>query len=410
MPWEVSPPDAWPKPPREMSVSSLRAIESCPRRWALSAASYPDLWQGIGYPARIRQRQLMGSVVHLAIERIVRRLMQANCGSLTEPCGPAAIRDLGGFTSIVRSCIADTVARHANNPRLSESEELRMKLERNMAHLRVAVQSMLCTVPLVSATGPRGYSGRRGRGGRRSPLSPGTYAELELRASELRWRGFVDLLVLSADGACEIRDFKTGEPSDEHEFQIRACSVLWSADGVLNPTGGLARRLTISYPSGEVAVAAPTGDEIEALKTELLRRATAAVELARAQPPEARPHVDTCRRCDVRHLCSDYWQADTQRNLSVASENAHPLGDLQVRVQSRRGPVTWDTVVQRSDRFGKGDPVVLLSHGGRHRVEDGTVLRILDARIIDSSSDDLEDRLDTPIASLTSATEVYSVP
>ena len=48
---EIKPPDTWPEPPREMSVSSLRAIESCPRRWALSTASYPNLWRGIGYPA-----------------------------------------------------------------------------------------------------------------------------------------------------------------------------------------------------------------------------------------------------------------------------------------------------------------------------------------------------------------------
>ena len=86
---EIKPPDTWPEPPRQMSVSSLRAIESCPRRWALSTASYPDLWRGIGYPPRIQRSWLMGSVVHLAIERIVRRLAQANCGSLSDPCAPS---------------------------------------------------------------------------------------------------------------------------------------------------------------------------------------------------------------------------------------------------------------------------------------------------------------------------------
>ena len=401
---EIKPPDTWPEPPRQMSVSSLRAIESCPRRWALSTASYPDLWRGIGYPPRIQRSWLMGSVVHLAIERIVRRLAQANCGSLSDPCAPAVIRELGGFTSIIRSCIEDTVARQAGNPRLPDMEELGISLERNMARMRVDVQSLLSTLPLVPTDESRAPIGQRGN---RGPLGPGTYAELEVRVPELRWRGFVDLLVLGPDGACEIRDFKTGAHSDDHEFQIRAYSALWSADRDLNPAGSLATRLTMSYPTGDIAVPVPTGEEVEAIKAELLQRATAAMELVKAHPPEARPEADTCKRCDVRHLCSVYWQADTQRRFAGELDEAPPFGDLQVRVLSRRGPVTWDAVVQQSDRLENDDPVVLLAHGGHHSVEEGTVLRILDARVVSNTPDESEKRPDAPIASLTFASEVY---
>ena len=189
---EIKPPATWPEPPREMSVSSLRAIESCPRRWALSTASYPELWQGVGYPPRTQRSWLMGSVVHLAIERIVRRLAQTDCGSLSDPCAPAAIRELGGFTSILRACIEETVARQAENPRLPDTEELRISLERSMAKMRVDVQSLLRTLPLVPRKHPRGSATEPGR---RGPLGPGTYAELEVRAPELHWRGFVDVLV-----------------------------------------------------------------------------------------------------------------------------------------------------------------------------------------------------------------------
>lgn len=406
MSWEIITPGAWPKPPREMSVSTLRAIESCPRRWALSTASYPDLWPGIGYPPRIRRRRLMGSVVHLAIERIVRRLAQANCGSLSDPCGPSAIRELGGFTSIVQSCIEDTVARHANNPRLPDGQELRITLERHMSQMRVAVQSMLRTVPLVSTKGPREYFGRRLR---RGPLGPGTYPELEVRAPELHWKGFVDLLALGPDGTCKIHDFKTGARSDDHEFQIRVCSVLWSADNDLNPTGSLPSKLTISYPSGEVAIPVPTREEAEAIRADLHQRATIASELAKAHPPEARPSVDKCKLCEVRQLCSVYWQADTQRRLAAEADRSPSLGDLEVRVMSRRGPVTWDARVRQSDRLKYGEPVVLLAHGGDRRIEVGRILRILDARVLNATEEQSDVHPDIPVASLTSISEVHWV-
>ena len=110
-------------------------------------------------------------------------------------CAPAVIRELGGFTSIIRSCIEDTVARQAENPRLPDIDELRIALERNMARMRVDVQSLLSTLPLVPTNKSRSSTGQRGS---RGPLGPGTYAELEVRAPELRWRGFVDLLVLGS--------------------------------------------------------------------------------------------------------------------------------------------------------------------------------------------------------------------
>lgn len=400
----MKPPSTWPEPPQEMSVSSLRAIESCPRRWALSTASYPELWQGVGYPPRTQRALLMGIVVHRAIEKIVKRLAQADCGSLSDPCAPAVIRELGGFTSILRSCIEETVARQAGNPRLPDVEGSRGLLERNTARMRVDVQSMLRTLPLVptnrSDGPPRHTRDRR-------PLGPGTYAELEVRAPALHWRGFVDLLVLGPDGAVEIRDFKTGDRSEDHEFQVRAYGVLWSADSELNPRGALPTRLTISYPSGDLTVPVPTVQEADAVKAELRERAVAARDLTRTHPPEARPSFDKCKRCDVRHLCSDYWQADTQRRLAAEVDEAPPFSDLQVRVRSRRGPITWDAVVERSDRFENDTPITVLAPGGHHRLDDGAVLRLLDARFVATPPDETEDGPEVPVVSLTATSEVF---
>ena len=403
---EINPPATWPEPPREMSVSSLRAIEACPRRWALAAASYPELWQGAGYPPRIQLSRLTGTVVHRAIERIVSSLALADCGSLSDPCAPAVIRELGGFTSILRSCIEETVARQAGNPRIPNTKDCQGLLERHMASLRFDVQSLLRTLPLVPTNRAEG---RRTQDGGRGPLGPGTYAELEVLAPALQWKGFIDLLVLGFDGAAEIRDFKTRARSEDHEFQIRAYAVLWSNDSELNPSGSLPARLTISYPSGDVAVPVPSPQEADAVKAELRERAMAAKRLARSHPPEARPGSETCRWCDVRHLCSEYWQADTQRRLAAEADKASPFADLQVRVLSRRGPITWDAVVEQSHRLANNTSVTVLDSGGHHSLDDGKVLRILDARIVDMPPDEAEDRQDVPVASLTSNSEVFTL-
>ena len=186
--------------------------------------------------------------------------------------------------------------------------------------------------------------------------------------------------------------------------------MLWAADGDLNPSSSLATRLTLSYPTGNVAVPVPSLQEVDAIRADLLQRATAASELVRTHPPEARPSLNTCRRCDVRHLCSEYWQDDTQRRLVAEVDEAPPFSDLQVRVLSRRGPVTWDAVVQQSDRLEEDGPVVVLAPGGHHQLDDGTVLRILDARVVVTTPDEAEDTPDLPVASLTSASEVYQLP
>ena len=75
--WRVVTPTTWPAPPAEMSVSTHAEIDECPRRWALSAADYPDLWSGRGYPQKLQVAALAGSVVHLALEVFhFRRLLE----------------------------------------------------------------------------------------------------------------------------------------------------------------------------------------------------------------------------------------------------------------------------------------------------------------------------------------------
>lgn len=345
----------------------------------------------------------MGNVVHLAIERIVRSLVQTNCRSLSDPQAAVVIRELGGFTSIIHASIDEIVKLQSDNPRAPDSSGLRVFLENSISRMRADIQRLLRTVPLVAATKP---IARASRSDDRTPLVPGVYPELEVRAPELGWRGIIDLLVLQPPG-CEIRDFKTGRLSEEHEFQVRVYAALWSADRELNPLGTLATRLTITYPQGDVAVPAPTANEVLALTEELRQRAADARQSAETRPPEARPSLDECGRCGVRHLCSEYWNADTRRRLAADSDTPPRLDDLEVRVLSRRGPVTWEAVTQQSDHLRIGEPLVILARGGQHTIEPGAVLRILDARILPSIPHDSDESPDLPIASLTSMSEVY---
>lgn len=402
----VTPPGAWPEVPAEMSVSTLNELESCPKRWALSRASYPELWDGPGYPPRVHRSSLSGSVIHLAIERIIKGLQREKCFSLSDPCAPAVVREMGGYTAIILGCIDDLIAKYAMSPRVShQCPDMRTSLESSISDMRLQVQSLLRTLSLGPA--PQRRAGV-GSGIGRVPLTQGTYTEVELKAAELGWRGIADLLVLGSN-ECEIRDFKTGAPRDEHEFQVRVYAVLWHGDRVLNPTGRLATKLTISYPSRDVSVSAPDAAEMTELAGEMRERADAAKHRAEARPPDARPSLETCTNCDVRQLCPEYWEPDTQRHLAAEHDAPPSFGDLQVRIVSRRGPITWDARVERSAWAAADEPIVLLAREGERNFKDGDVLRVLDAHLPRAEPDDAEDPPEPAVASLTSVSEVYTL-
>src|SRR5690348_5755829 len=100
-----------------MSVSTHADIEECPRRWALGAAQYPDIWSGRGYPPRLQVAALAGSVVHLALELITKQLTVAGVPSLTDPSATQVLRELGGYTRVVEDCVDRLLRRFSDNPR-----------------------------------------------------------------------------------------------------------------------------------------------------------------------------------------------------------------------------------------------------------------------------------------------------
>ncbi|MCC7386334.1 MAG: PD-(D/E)XK nuclease family protein [Deltaproteobacteria bacterium] len=399
--WRVLTPTTWPDPPAEMSVSTHADIDECPRRWALGAAEYPDIWSGRGYPPKLQVAALAGSVVHLALELIIKQLTGAEVPSLNDPSATQVLREMGGYTRVVEDCVDRILKRFSDNPRaLPLMEHAQRTLRGQVPTLRARVQSMLARLRLPKGAPPAPIASIVNAAGRstRGPLVKGTYPEVEVRAKSIGWKGKLDLLVLG-DDACEITDFKTGAADQAHEFQVRVYAVLWRLDDELNPSGRVVDRLVLAYESQDVEVTPPSQQEIDDLGRDLLARRKASEAALAARPPAARPAAETCRYCGVRQLCDAYWAGPTQ----AVSEDGR-FGDIELKITGRHGPTSWDAVVMRARNLPAKTPALLrlqqpdeFTTGTRVRVLDGALAR------------DPEDDAAPAIITLSALSEAYRV-
>ena len=382
-PWTATLPSAWPNAPAEMTVTALAEIEACPRRWALGAAPYPDLWSGRGYPPRVQLSALAGTVVHRALEAITRELVRAGCPTVRDPMAPKVLKDLGGYTKVVNDCIDRILERLASSPRATQLLEFAARsLHAQVPELRARAQTMLCRVrlPQVASSQVRSQTSKV-----RGPITQGAFPEIEFRATQIGWKGKADLLLLSPR-ACEIIDFKTGEQDQDHRFQLQVYALLWSRDEALNPSQRLADRLILTYGDGSVEIAAPTGAQLDDLEHQVIARREAAHQALSQQPPEARPSGANCRYCGVRQLCTEYWLAHTQREIAMQISDRR-FTDLELTIAARHGPSSWDAVVDLSRDVPPGKPAVLRM-AWNIELRSGDRLRVLDAAITVDADDE----------------------
>ncbi len=248
-PWIAASPISWPSEPDDLTFSTLKEIEVCPRRWALSSASYPSLWDNRGYPQKLHLKALAGTVVHAALETVTKELVGAGCPSVFDASAVMVLQRLGGLTKVIARAIDQLAARIGSNPRAARlTDHFIRSLRAQSPELRGRVQTMLARrVLLVGSNGGVGGNSRRDRG----PLGPGVYCEIELRVPQMRWKGRADLVTIDSE-SCVITDFKTGESSADHELQLKIYALLWSRDEVLNPGALLASRLVLAYSHGDV--------------------------------------------------------------------------------------------------------------------------------------------------------------
>lgn len=404
--WQAAPPSAWPGAPQYMSFSTLSELEACPHRWALSAAAYPEVWDHQGYPRALHPAALEGTVAHLALEMIARALSDRGCPSVRDASAIAVLKELGGFTSVLGQAVERTVRRYDGNPRAAPTlDRARRHLTARSSDLRSRVQGFLSRVRLEPPPGPaavRDEIGVQQEG--RGELPKGSHSEVQLEVEELGWRGVVDLLTLS-DSGCEIRDFKTGVPKEDHQLQLQVYGLLWWLDRARNPTRRPADRLVISYDSGDVEVPAPSQSRLEVLKAELGARRAAAARALGVHPPEARPSATTCAYCSVRHLCDAYWG----KPFPPETQGAW-FTDVQLELAARHGTTSWDGVVESCSGLARGSGILLRTVDLPFDLRPGMRVRVLNVRVSAPDVDAAEGEPTPAVASMGLASEIFLLP
>jgi len=369
-------PAAWPQAPPEMTFSTLRTIEECPRRWALSNGEYPALWAKPGYPPRLGLAALSGDIQHKAVETVLKALVERKVSSLHSPEAVTVLRDLGGLSTVLRNCLERELGTWADNPRAAcMSTWLHQQLEARLPTMRQRVQVLLARLPSVElAPGGIPQSAQSGGGGR---LPLGIHPERWLSHPELGWKGKADLLVISPDGAC-IFDFKTGDPKPDHVHQLQLYGFLWTRDTRLNPSGMPPLRLLLCYDTRTVEVPPLTGDQIDLFERQLVEQTSTARQGLGEIPPLALPGVDRCPYCPVRHLCSEYWKPETQALLVREVERATSLpNDFEVNLFRRQNARQWDVRIGSSLWFAEEQWAVLRLTRAMDWLQPGMRLRVL---------------------------------
>jgi len=401
--WRAALPNVWPKAPDSMTVSTLVEIEACPRRWALASARYPAIWARAGYPSRPNHAALAGQVVHHALARITRELAESGCTNVRDPNAVPAMMRVGGFTGALEEAIQVVSALHRDNPRVPPAamESIVTSLRSRVNNLRERLQSLLAQTE-VRPTGQTQTAGPRSTHRVATGLRDGTHAEVDLALPALGWHGRADLIVL-ANAECEIVEFKTGDAKPDHPFQVLVYAWLWTRDAQVNPRRVRARRLRIVYPSHCMQITGPSEADLEKLEREVMDRTGAARRTVETTPPEARPTLLACRNCSVRQLCDDYWQHSVQERLArEANDGERTWVDLEIRLIGRRGPMSWDALVEGGLRALDGSRVVLRDDGRMDGLRPGARLRVLEARAAP-----LDEAAESWVVSTTATTESF---
>ena len=208
-----------------------------------------------------------------------------------------------------------------------------------------------------------------------------------------------------SDSNCEIRDFKTGEPKDDHQFQVYVYALLWWKDRIRNPSGRLADRLVISYPSGDTNIPAPDERALEMLMEELRSRRAAVIKTLASVPPEARPSVDTCMYCDVRHLCDAYWKQPDGPGAEAAA-----FVDVQLKVTESHAPNSFLGIVESCPGLTPQTEILLRTVNLPFGLNPGTRLRVLNVRISVPDADFDASAGSFAVASMGLASEAFLLP
>lgn len=385
-----------PAVPAMWSYSSLKEAETCPRRFALARADYPDLWTQRGYPRLPNLPAMKGDVVHGALQIIVTALVTAGCVSPRTADAVKVLRDLGGYTAVAQRTLDEQLRRLDGNPRISADrrEQVERALSDWLPEAREQIQSYLNRMTLHPYPTPAPAGVPAPLPAKRYPIRGGTHPERELVAAHLRVKGRVDMLSVDADGA-EITDTKTGAEAPTHRDQLRLYALLWTDDRESNPDALPVTALVAAYPHRDVVVAVPTEAELAELRAEVTARIGRADAMVAADRPPA-VVGEQCGACDVRGLCDAYWEGGASNTVDVIDGGWY---DVEGTVLREHGVKSW---VLRERRTGSD--LLVRTPRPSFTLPVGEQVRILGVkRTIDP------DEADALIASVTSSSEILSV-
>jgi PD-(D/E)XK nuclease superfamily len=405
--WRVLRPSAWPQPPPWMSFSTLLELEACPRRWALKTAEYSNLWKYRGYPSVPQPSALLGTIVHLSLQKITGALVDRGCPSLIDESAILTMRKLGGYTTIVMDSLERVLLPYKENPRAAPTlDGIRHRLTNSVPELRTRVQKLLSRIrPEPRAVRP-GEPVIHREGKLRHPLQHGSYAEVLLQASGLGWRGIADMLTLSTN-KCEIRDFKTGASKEEHKSQLWTYALLWARDVDLNPSGRLADKLVLSYDESDVGVPAPEASTLRSLEDGLKLRTAVALADLQSDIPQARTTSENCLYCTVRHLCEEYWHWHIRQCPNAESAKGRYV-DVQIKLSSQHGPSSWDGIIESGPTMKAGAPILLRTENHGFDLHPGDRLRVLNVYLsMPGEEEYVKDGHSLIVATMGSRSEIF---
>ena len=405
-------PSEWTSSPKWMSYSTLWEAEACPLRWSIANSEYPELWTGQGYPLQIHISAVEGSIVHKSLETITSALVEAGCTSLSDRQSTEVLKTLGGLSEVVANSITKVLRLHDSNPRIEPRINIyKRTLLARIPDLRHKVQRHLRRLPICKSKSKRTDHGNQSIS-RESRLGVGTHTEATLRVPRLGWIGVVDVITIS-DKSVEIRDYKTGLPSEHHADQMRVYAWLWANDTQANPSGSLVNSLVISYDDHEVHIQPPDRDQLDEFEIAIQSRSSRVLASLSIDPPLALPSKDKCSNCHVRHLCDVYWHENIENRLTnqtMSTQLQQPV-DVQLTVSTMRDWHVWNCYIH-DEAVGPNRRLVLLrARDLPFEIQPLQRLRILNAQKVASafedSANDAKRREDT--LTLLPHSEVYVV-
>lgn len=372
----VALPNNWALPPEYFSVSTLLQIEACPRKWSLSNSHFNEFGDRNGYPEKPSIPLIKGRIIHKCLETLTHHLKSENCNSLSDPLFVSIMRRIGGYSQLVSDATNLIIESYSKNPRaVININHISQRIKILSPEIRSGVQSLISKSEINAIPGSN-KTKSTSSSNKKMPLSSGMHTEVKLTDGK-RWKGIVDVLGLMQN-RCIIKDYKSGKPKDNDIFQIKTYAWLWYSDNIKNPSKTLPDELVLLYPDKCIEVNPISISEISEFTDNLYLRTNKAISSITKDPPPAFVSNENCSNCTVRHLCAEYWEMlETNNTFDISSKNI----DIQVKIKKRRGPKSWDVVIDSCNNHTLSGEAVLINQNNAlfNKLDNNITIRVLDA-------------------------------